>query len=106
MCGAGMKREDLEKQWLASWSNVERLGFVDLLAFHAVSKDDQVDTVLDDSEDGVYQFALDLQKKGLIKHIGFSSHGSASVVMRMISSNKFSYVNLHKHYFGYVFIRA
>lgn len=43
---------------------------------------------------------LDLQKEGKIKHIGFSTHGSAENIMRLISSNKFSFVNLHHHFFG------
>jgi predicted aldo/keto reductase-like oxidoreductase len=61
-----------------------------------------VDNLLDESPEGqgIYQFALDLQKEGKIKHIGFSTHGSAETIMRMINSEKFSYVNIHKHYFG------
>jgi predicted aldo/keto reductase-like oxidoreductase len=61
-----------------------------------------VDNLLDESpgRQGPYHFALDLQKKGKIKHIGFSTHGSAETIMRMINSEKFSYVNIHKHYFG------
>jgi predicted aldo/keto reductase-like oxidoreductase len=59
-----------------------------------------VDNILDESPEGIYQFALELQKEGKIKHIGFSTHGSAETIMRMIDSEKFSYVNIHKHYFG------
>ena len=58
------------------------------------------DNLLSESPDGIYQYALDLQKEGKIKHIGFSTHGDAEVIMRLIESNKFSYVNIHKHYFG------
>lgn len=39
-----------------------------------------------------------LQSK--IKFIGFSTHGSAENIMRMINSTKFDYVNLHHHFFG------
>lgn len=94
------KRADFEKQFQASWSNVERLKYIDLFSFHCVSESGQIDNVLSDAEDGIYNFALDLQKEGKIKHIGFSSHGSAENIMRMINSNKFSYVNIHKHFFG------
>jgi hypothetical protein len=62
----------------------------------------KVDNLLDESPEGqgLYQFALNLQKEGKIKHIGFSTHGSAETILRMINSEKFSYVNIHKHYFG------
>jgi predicted aldo/keto reductase-like oxidoreductase len=76
------------------------LEYIDLFSFHCVSHDDQIDCLLNEAEDGIYQFALDLKKEGSIKHIGFSTHGSAETIMRMINSNKFSYVNIHKHYFG------
>lgn len=100
MAGVGAKRADFSKQWDASWSNVEKLGYVDLLAFHCVSEAGQIDTILSDDDDGLYKFVLDLQKEGKIKHIGFSTHGSAENIMRMINSNKFSYINIHHHFFG------
>ncbi|KAL7504236.1 hypothetical protein ACHAXN_002238 [Cyclotella atomus] len=96
------KKEDFLKQWDASWSNVHKLGYVDLFSFHCVSEDATIDNLLDESPEGqgLYQFALNLQKEGKIKHIGFSTHGSAETILRMINSEKFSYVNIHKHYFG------
>ncbi|KAL7495400.1 hypothetical protein ACHAWT_003860 [Skeletonema menzelii] len=87
-------------QWEASWSNVHKLKYVDLLSFHCVSQNDQIDYVLDESPDGIYAFVQSLQAEGIIRHIGFSTHGSAETILRMINSNKFAYVNIHKHYFG------
>ena len=100
MPSAGMKKEGFAKQWEASWSNVERLGYVDLMSFHCVSDDGSIDAVLSDADDGIYNFALGLKGEGKIKHIGFSTHGSAATIMRMIDSDKFDYVNLHRHFFG------
>mmetsp|Transcript_18925 Transcript_18925/g.36807 ORF Transcript_18925/g.36807 Transcript_18925/m.36807 type:complete len:613 (-) Transcript_18925:243-2081(-) len=93
-------KSDFVKQWNASWSNVEKLGFVDLLSFHCVSDDKLVGVVTSDDEDGLYKFVEGLKKEGKIRHIGFSTHGSAEVIMRMINSEKFEYVNIHKHFFG------
>jgi len=93
-------REAFVKQWEASWSNVEKLGYVDLLSFHCVSDAGQIDTILNEAEDGIYNFVLDLKKEGKVKHIGFSTHGSAENILRLINSNKMEYVNLHHHYFG------
>ena len=100
MASAGCTREAFAKQWEASWSNVEKLGYVDLLSFHCVSDAGQIDTILSDAEDGIYNFVLGLKKEGKVKHIGFSTHGSAENILRMINSNKMEYVNLHHHYFG------
>jgi len=97
---AGAKREDFAKQWEATWKNVDKLGYVDLMSFHCVSDAGQIDAVLSDADDGIYNFALGLKREGKIKHIGFSTHGSAANIMRMIESNKFEYVNLHRHFFG------
>lgn len=95
--------EDTKKfkeQWGASWSNVHKLQYVDLLSFHCVSQNDQIDWVLNDSPDGIYAFVQSLQAEDKIRHIGFSTHGSAETIMRMINSNKFAYVNIHKHFMG------
>eukprot|EP00566_Odontella_aurita_P005356 CAMPEP_0113546118 /NCGR_PEP_ID=MMETSP0015_2-20120614/11632_1 /TAXON_ID=2838 /ORGANISM="Odontella" /LENGTH=618 /DNA_ID=CAMNT_0000446545 /DNA_START=8 /DNA_END=1864 /DNA_ORIENTATION=+ /assembly_acc=CAM_ASM_000160 len=100
MAGATSTKEDFAKQWEASWSNVDKLGYVDLLSFHCVSDSGQVDNILSEDKDGLYNFILGLQEEGKIKHIGFSTHGDAENIMRMINSNKFDYVNLHKHFFG------
>eukprot|EP00578_Thalassiosira_sp_NH16_P014463 CAMPEP_0181117214 /NCGR_PEP_ID=MMETSP1071-20121207/22386_1 /TAXON_ID=35127 /ORGANISM="Thalassiosira sp., Strain NH16" /LENGTH=617 /DNA_ID=CAMNT_0023201553 /DNA_START=47 /DNA_END=1900 /DNA_ORIENTATION=+ len=99
MIGSG-SRAQFEKEWEASWSNVGKLGYVDLFAFHLLSNESQIDNILDDADDGIFDFVLNLQKEGKIKHIGFSTHGPAENIMRLISSNKFSYVNLHHHFFG------
>jgi predicted aldo/keto reductase-like oxidoreductase len=96
----GMKTADFAKQWEASWSNVSKLGYIDLMSFHCISTAGQVDTVLSDATDGVYEFAQSLKREGKIKHIGFSTHGSAETIMRLINSNKFDYVNLHRHFVG------
>jgi predicted aldo/keto reductase-like oxidoreductase len=55
---------------------------------------------MDDSEDGCYSFIKEYQAEGKIKHIGFSTHGTAETIMKMIESNKFDYVNIHCHHFG------
>lgn len=71
-----------------------------MFAFHVVSSDWNVDSVLDDGENSQYSFMSKLKEKGTIRHIGFSTHGSSENIMKLISSNKFDYVNMHCHYFG------
>ena len=89
-----------EKFFEQSWKIFEPLGYIDLLSFWCVSKNGEVDLALSDDKDGIMACALEWKRQGKIKHIGFSTHGSAENIMRMIESNKFDYVNLHYHYFG------
>lgn len=100
MAGASTTRDEFIKQWGASWSNVHKLEYVDLMAFHCVSEAGQIDNILNEAEDGIMKFVESLKEEGKIKHIGFSTHGSAENIMRMINSEKMEYVNLHHHYFG------
>lgn len=93
-------REAFEKNWAKSWKIFEPLGHIDLLSFWVITDNDQVAWALSDSDDGPMAAALEWKQKGFIKHIGFSTHGTASNVMQVIESNKFDYVNLHYHYFG------
>lgn len=94
------KIADFEKQWEASWSNVKQLGHVDLLSFHCISHIDQMENTLSDAEDGIFAFVKKLQKEGKIHHIGFSTHGDASIIYKLVDSGRFDYINVHKHFFG------
>jgi len=91
--------QEFEKLFALSWDHVSKLGYIDLFGFHVVSKDSEVDTMLNE-DNGCYAFIKECQKAGKIKHIGFSSHGTGETIMRMVESNKFDYINIHAHYFG------
>ena len=94
-------RSKWEKLFEQSWAHFgARFGYIDLLSFWCVSSEAQVEQVLSDSSEMPMAAALDYQKAGKIRHIGFSTHGSAENILRLINSNKFSYVNLHYHSFG------
>jgi predicted aldo/keto reductase-like oxidoreductase len=93
-------KKDFEKFFNQSWEIFEKLGHIDLMSFWCVSKHDSAGWILSDAEDGLMAAALEWKKQGKIKHIGFSTHGSADVIMKLIESNKFDFVNLHYHFFG------
>lgn len=93
-------RKSFEKLFEQSWDHCQKLGHIDLFSFWCVSKKDQTDWVLADGEDSCMAAALEYQKQGKIKHIGFSTHGTAANILEIINSNKMEYVNLHQHYLG------
>ena len=93
--------EEFLKVFNTSWAHIgDKLGHVDLLSFHGVSDDKEVGYVLDESDEGCYAAALKLKEEGKVRHIGFSTHGPAENVMKLVSSDRFDYVNIHYHYFG------
>jgi predicted aldo/keto reductase-like oxidoreductase len=97
-CENRTKWEELFEQ---SWAHFgERFGYIDLLSFWCVSDKKQTAQVLSDASDMPMAAALDYQKAGKIKHIGFSTHGPAVNILELINSEKFSYVNIHYHSFG------
>ena len=97
---ATSETKGFQKYFEQSWEVFEPLGHIDLLSFWCVSKPDQVEWVLSDEENGYMSTALRWKREGKIKHIGFSTHGTASIIMKLIESKKFEYVNLHYHFFG------
>ena len=67
---------------------------LDLFAFHGVNDKDSVDWTLG----GCVEVAERWRKDGRIRHIGFSTHAPKPLVMRMIESGRFDYINLHYYY--------
>lgn len=93
-------RQGFDKDFAESWKIFEKLQYIDLLSFWCVSSPYQVKWALDESENSCMAAALEWKQQGKIKHLGFSTHGTAGNIMQLINSNKFEYVNLHYHYFG------
>ena len=65
------------------------------LAIHGINLDEHLDWVLY-GEGG--KFLKWVIKKGLVNQIGFSSHGSYSLIEKAINSNFFGFCNLHLHF--------
>lgn len=89
-----MNSKNFKKFWDQSWSNIgEKLGYIDLLALHAIS-------FADEKMDESLEICNQLKNEGKIRHIGFSTHGVTPQIMDLINTEKFEYINLHYHYFG------
>ena len=73
-----------------------KLDYVDLLGIHGINTDELLRKTI---EDGTLESALALQRQGRVRHIGFSTHGPTSTILKAIASGAFSYVNLHWYYF-------
>jgi len=68
----------------------------DLYSLHGINLDEHLELVL--KQGGCMDVLRDYQARGKIGHIGFSTHGSTSLIEKAIKSNAFDYVNLHYYY--------
>ncbi len=48
---------------------------------------------------GAVEELLKMKEEGIIKHVGFSTHGSLETIQQAISTDLFEFVNLHYYYF-------
>lgn len=76
-----------------------QLSHVELLSLHGINDAQGIDYSL--RPNGCLAAARKIQKRGLAKHIGFSTHGSLADITRCIKHDHdggFDYVNLHWYY--------
>lgn len=70
-----------------------QLSFVDGVAIHGINQPQHLEMVLADG--GMLAVLKAAQRKGQIKHIGFSTHGPLDLVLETIESGGFSFISLH-----------
>ncbi|MCU0962769.1 MAG: aldo/keto reductase [Pirellulaceae bacterium] len=76
-----------------------RLDYVDLLGLHGINNYRQLWYAV--RKDGCLAAARALQRAGLVRHVGFSTHGPPDVVQAAVEWGEdggFDYVNLHWYY--------
>ncbi|HAR66218.1 MAG TPA: aldo/keto reductase [Lentisphaeria bacterium] len=70
---------------------------VDLLGFHGINNQEILDFSL--KPGGPLAEARKMQDEGMVKFIGFSTHGPTDSIVSTINTGEFDYVNLHWYYF-------
>ncbi len=73
-----------------------QLDYVDLFGLHGINNAEIWDYSI--REGGCLEVAKQLQAEGKIRFIGFSTHASTDLILQMINTNQFDYVNLHWYY--------
>jgi len=84
------------EEFLADFEDsMRRLGVegVDLLSIHGINTDEKLDRSV--RPGGCVEVLEKLKGEGRIKHIGFSTHGPADIIVKAIETGRFEYVNLH-----------
>lgn len=73
-----------------------RLDYVDLLSLHGINHRGFLDWSL--RPGGCLEAARQLQARGLVRHVGFSTHATTDIILEAVNSGRFDYVNLHWYF--------
>jgi len=71
--------------------------YFDFYAWHGINNRELFEIAC--KKGGPVDELLKMKEEGLIKHVGFSTHGPLSVILDAINTNLFEFVNLHYYYF-------
>lgn len=74
-----------------------KLDYVDFYGWHGINNDELLATAV--KTGGPVETLLRMKEEGLIRHVGFSTHGPLDVIMKALQTDLFSFVNLHYYYF-------
>ncbi|HIK05935.1 MAG TPA: aldo/keto reductase [Trichormus sp. M33_DOE_039] len=76
--------------------NYLQLDYVDLLGLHGINNAEFLEYSL--RPGGCLDVARQLQAEGKVRFIGFSTHAATDLILEVINTNQFDYVNLHWYY--------
>jgi predicted aldo/keto reductase-like oxidoreductase len=77
-----------------------RLDHVDLLSLHGINHRGFLDWSL--RPGGCLDAARKLQERGLVRHVGFSTHATTDLILEAVNSGRFDYVNLHWYFVNHL----
>ncbi len=80
--------------------SLERMGidYIDNFDIHGINTQHHLEMVL--NKNGFMQAVTKAMDQGLIRHLGFSTHGTLDVILDTLKTDLFSSVNLHYYYFN------
>ncbi len=74
-----------------------QLDFIDFYGWHGINNEERLNAAL--KPGGPVDTLHRLREEGVIRHIGFSTHGPLEIILKALNSGRFSFVNLHYYYF-------
>ena len=89
------KPRDFERNLEESFASL-RIDRLDLLALHGLNNPAVAARAM--RRGGCLEVAERWQREGRIGHLGFSTHGPTRLILELIESGRFAYVNLHYYY--------
>jgi hypothetical protein len=77
-----------------------QLDYIDLLGLHGINTEEILEYSL--RPGGCLEVARKLQSQGKVRFIGFSTHAPTDVIIKVIETNQFDYINLHWYYINQI----
>ena len=74
-----------------------QLEVIDNFDFHGINQEEDLECIF--RKGGCLQAVQDAIEEGLIRHLGFSTHGKLPIILKTIRSGVFESINLHYYYF-------
>jgi len=74
-----------------------KLDYHDFYGWHGINNAERLHAAI--KPGGPVEVLHRLREEGLIRHIGFSTHGSLELILEALNTDLFSFVNLHYYYF-------
>ena len=74
-----------------------KMDYVDFYGWHGINNRERLNAAV--QKGGPVETLHRLKEEGLIRHIGFSTHGALPIILDAINTDLFSFVNLHYYYF-------
>ncbi|TRX63290.1 aldo/keto reductase [Carboxylicivirga sp. M1479] len=71
--------------------------YFDFYAWHGINTNGLIKDACQTG--GAVEELLKMKEEGIIKHVGFSTHGSLDTITKAINTDLFEFVNLHYYYF-------
>jgi len=72
--------------------------YLDNLALHGLNTPQHFESVT--KKDGCMLAVQEAVEAGLIRHVGFSTHGSLELILALIETDLFEFMNVHYYYFN------
>lgn len=72
--------------------------YLDNFDIHGINTEEQIDWTF--KKGGALEAVRQAMSEGLIRHVGFSSHGLLEVILQVIGTGEFESVNVHYYYFN------
>ncbi len=73
-------------------------GYLDFYGWHGINNDEILLQAC--KTGGPVEALLKMKEEGLIRHVGFSTHGRLQTIVKAIDTGLFDFVNLHYYYFN------
>lgn len=94
--GAAETADDM-KRMVENQLRSLRLDYIDLYAWHGINTPRRYAAALHSG--GPVEVLKRFQEQGVVRHIGFSTHGQYRLICEAIATQLFEFVNLHYYYF-------